>query len=324
MLIKKKSAWEISEREAAPEDVYLGRRRFLGVLGAGGVYSIGAGLTGGLAASLFSSGTAEGAGGGPAGRGPYPASRNPEYTLDRPMTDETAAARYNNFYEFSPFKSVWRNVEDMVISPWTVKVSGLVEAPRTFDVDSLAKEFPLEERLYRHRCVEAWAMAVPWTGFPLSALMKKVRPLSSARFVRFTSLLDRGRSFYQKIRPDLPWPYEEGLTIAEASNELAFIATGIYGHALPRQHGAPIRLVVPWKYGFKSIKSIVSIEFTDGQPRTFWNTLSPDEYGFRANVDPHVPHPRWSQETERMLGTDEVRETVKYNGYARYVKAMYE
>jgi sulfoxide reductase catalytic subunit YedY len=186
----------------------------------------------------------------------------------------------------------------------------------------VVRAFPLEERLYRHRCVEAWAMAVPWTGFPLAALLKQAEPQPGARYVRFESFDRPAETSRQSGRSD-PWPYTEGLTLAEATNELAFIATGMYGHALLKQHGAPVRLVVPWKYGFKSAKSIVRIELTAEKPATFWNTVSPHEYGFEANVDPAVPHPRWSQAAERMLGTREVRETQRFNGYGEWVGNLY-
>jgi sulfoxide reductase catalytic subunit YedY len=206
--------------------------------------------------------------------------------------------------------------------PWTLEVGGLVGKPRTFDLEDLLRAFPLEERIYRHRCVEAWAMVVPWTGFPLAALLRQVEPLPSARFVRFVSFERPSEASHQKDRSQ-PWPYTEGLTLAEASNELAFLATGMYGHPLLKQHGSPVRLVVPWKYGFKSAKAIVRIELTAEQPATFWNTLMPHEYDFWANVNPTVPHPRWSQEKERLLGTGETRPTQRYNGYAEWVAHLY-
>jgi sulfoxide reductase catalytic subunit YedY len=203
-----------------------------------------------------------------------------------------------------------------------VEVAGLVVRPRTYDIDDLVRAFPLEERVYRHRCVEAWAMAVPWTGFPLAALIQSAEPLPAARFVRFVSFHRPSQAGGQSDRSQ-PWPYNEGLTLDEATNELAFIATGMYGHPLLKQHGAPVRLVVPWKYGFKSAKSIVRVELTARQPATFWNTMAPHEYDFAANVNPDVPHPRWSQRTERMLGTDEVRPTQLYNGYGEWVAKLY-
>jgi sulfoxide reductase catalytic subunit YedY len=198
----------------------------------------------------------------------------------------------------------------------------MVEKPMTLDVDDLVKQMPLEERLYRLRCVEAWAMVVPWIGFPMKALLEKVQPTADAKYVRMLTFLDQDMA-PQQNNARLPWPYYEGLTLAEAMNDLTLLTVGIYGHILPPQHGAPIRLIVPWKYGFKSIKSIVSIELTDQKPRTFWNTLAPREYGFEANVNPNVPHPRWSQASERMIGTGERLPTVIYNGYGSSVAHLY-
>jgi sulfoxide reductase catalytic subunit YedY len=331
MFIREKKTWHIPESEATPEGVYMGRRRFLKKAGA---YGLGAGLlftgTGGLI-DLFPFGKGTG-GKGRGGlkkipksptSGLYPAKRNLKFTLDRPLTDELVAARYNNFYEFTTRKTVWRNIDNFVYRPWTVEITGLVEKPFTIDIDSLVKKMPIEERLYRHRCVEAWAMAVPWTGFPMRELVKLSRPLSGARYVKLQTFLNKELSLEQRVKFWLPWPYEEGLTMAEATNELTLLATGIYGHELPAQHGAPLRLVAPWKYGFKSIKSIVRVEFTDAEPKTFWNTLVSEEYDFIANVNPKIPHPRWSQAFERMIGTDERRETVLFNGYGEYVAGMY-
>jgi sulfoxide reductase catalytic subunit YedY len=254
----------------------------------------------------------------------YPAAGNPVFAAaDRPITAEVAAARYCNFYEFSSTKGVYAYVGSFQPVPWAVEVTGLVARPQTFDIDALIRTFPLEERIYRHRCVEAWAMVVPWVGFPLAALVRHVEPLPAARFVRFVSF-QRPDQAPRQANTSLPWPYTEGLTLAEATNELAFLATGMYGHPLLKQHGAPVRLVVPWKYGFKSAKSIVRIEFTDRQPATFWNTVQPREYDFEANVNPQVPHPRWSQASERMLGSGEQRPTMIYNGYGEWVAALYQ
>ena len=192
----------------------------------------------------------------------------------------------------------------------------------TFDLDDLHGKFEFEERAYRHRCVETWAMCVPWTGFPLHALLKMVEPEPAAKFVQFETF-NRPTEAPNMADTSFPWPYTEGMTIAEAMNELAFVATGIYAEPLPKQHGAPVRLVLPWKYGFKSIKSIVRITLTGKRPETFWNTLIPREYGFEANVDPDVPHPRWSQSTEKMLGTGKSFPTLKYNGYGDHVAKLY-
>ena len=321
--------WEIPERQATDEAVYLNRRKFIRRAGLG---SIGL-LTGCIPEKLFnpvdlvnpedflSPGSVE-----PAPR--YPAPLNPSFsTLDRPLTDETVAATYNNFYEFSTGKNVWRFIDKFEPDPWTVEISGLVQQPKTYDIDSLIGMMDLEERLYRHRCVEAWSMAIPWTGFPMRALVDLVQPLSSASYVRMTSFFNPEVAPGQWDRPDFPWPYTEGLTMAEATNELTLLVTGIYGHELPKQHGAPMRLVTPWKYGFKGIKSITRIEFVSEQPETFWNTESPREYGFLSNVEPDVPHPRWSQATERFITADpkkpEQRDTLLYNGYAEYVAHLY-
>ncbi len=324
MFIKVKKAWD-TESSATDEVIYRGRREFLrksaGYGIAAGVALYGADTLFGLSEALAALPVKErkAALSGYA----YPAPRNPIFTLDRPLTDETVAGRYNNFYEFSSRKNVYKYVDGFKTRPWTVKISGLVRKPGVYDVEKLIKKFGVEERLYRLRCVEAWAMAVPWTGFPMRKLLDMVEPESSAKYVVFKTLYDRKVFRQQTIRFWLPWPYTEGLTMAEAANELTLLATGIYGHELPGQHGAPIRLVTPWKYGFKSIKSIVSIEFAEKQPPTFWNTLGPSEYAFTSNVDPEVPHPRWSQATERMLGSKERRKTLKYNGYGEFVAGLY-
>ena len=338
MFFRKKKGWETPEREATGEDVYrkrrsiirgardLSRRDFLKTSGA---YGLGAGLaasglTGVL--GLFDDGEKENPIKVPETPTSYlyPARRNPRYKIDRPLTDEEAAATYNNFYEFSTTKKVWDRTERIEPRPWTVEIGGLVEKPMTLDMDDLVRKMPLEERVYRFRCVEAWAMAVPWTGFPMKALVRLANPLSSAKFVRMQTFHKPSWSLNQRLLFWHPWPYTEGLTMDEATNELTMIATGIYGHELPAQHGTPLRLIVPWKYGFKNVKSIVRIDFTDETPRTFWPEVVPGEYHFTANVNPHVPHPRWSQKTERMLGSDERRPTMKYNGYGEYVAQLYE
>ena len=324
--------WEIPERDATPEEVYLNRRKFLKTTGSLSV----AGLLASCGSkSVFDPIEEEEQEPAsvpdelePPAPGPdlllYPAPLNPDYAnLDRPLTDESVAASYNNFYEFNLGKEVERFTDKFKIAPWTVEVAGLVQKPKVYDLDRLLHEMPLEERLYRHRCVEAWSMAVPWTGFPFKALIDAVEPLSSARYVKMTTFLRPDEARNQWNIPDYPWAYTEGLTMAEATNELTLLVTGIYGHELPKQHGAPIRLVVPWKYGYKGIKSIVRIEFTSEQPATFWNTLAPYEYGFESNVDPEVPHPRWSQATEVLIGIDQRLPTLKYNGYQGYVADLY-
>lgn len=252
----------------------------------------------------------------------YPAARNAAFEYGRAETSQRAAAEYTNFYEFGYSKAVYQHVAKFKPAPWTLTVDGLCAKPRAFDVEDLHRLFGLEERAYRHRCVETWAMCVPWTGFPLAKLLAIVEPQPDARYVAFETFL-RPEEAPNQDDASHPWPYTEGLTIEEARNELALLATGIFGAPLPKQHGAPIRLVVPWKYGFKSCKSIVRITLTAGQPKTFWNTMAPNEYDFPAIVDPAVPHPRWSQATEWMLGTREEYDTVKYNGYGDLVGALY-
>ena len=256
--------------------------------------------------------------------GLYPAKRNDRLharPADHRREDSTT---YNNFYEFGIDKYDLRaRRRRCKLRPWTIKIDGMVEKPLTIDIDDLLKKVPLEERLYRHRCVEAWSMAVPWTGFPMKALVDLAQPLGSAKYVRMETFMD------PKIAPEqkkffYPWPYVEGLTMAEASNELAFLVTGMYGKPMPKQNGAPLRLVVPWKYGFKSVKSIVRFEFTDKRPVILLGELQASEYGFWANVNPAVPHPRWSQATERVLGTDERVPTLIWNGYGEFVASLYD
>jgi sulfoxide reductase catalytic subunit YedY len=317
--------WNLPEREITPEKAALSRRRWLKGVGLGAL-ALGAGGVAAWWRWLRPGSDAEVLGASPydaPGQDLYPAARSDRFAdVDRPLTKEAEAARYTNFYEFSSSKYVWKEIKTFRPVPWAVEVTGLVAQPRTYDIDDLLRAFPLEERVYRHRCVETWAMAVPWTGFALADLLKRAEPLPAARFVRFVSFHDPQQAGGQKNRSQ-PWPYNEGLTLAEATNELAFIATGMYGHPLLKQHGAPVRLVVPWKYGFKSAKSVVRVELTDEQPATFWNTMAPHEYAFEANVNPDVPHPRWSQRTEHMLGSGEERSTQLYNGYGEWVAKLY-
>lgn len=314
--IKIPRPWDIPEHRITPEDCYYNRRRILQTMGFTGI-----GIAG-LLAGCQSSQTEQQLQQQAATLQALSATKNPTYTLDRPLTEETVAARYNNFYEFSSAKdNVWE-LAKFPAEPWKVEITGLVHKPQTLDIDDLRQQMPLEERTYRFRCVEAWAMAVPWIGFPLRALLERVEPTAAARFVRFTTFaFNEGKS---SLFQAYPWPYNEGLTLAEAMNELTLMAVGIYGHVLPPQHGAPLRLVTPWKYGFKSAKSIARIELTDKQPATFWNTLASHEYSFQANVEPQVPHPRWSQAAERMIGTGERRATLLYNGYEAQVAHLYK
>jgi len=329
MLIRIARAWEITAREITAEHDFLGRRRFLSLAGRAVAGAAAAALTGAPARALADPAIAGGA--DPLGSvdrdSPcadlYPAERSAAYRIDRPLTDEIVAATHNNFYEFTPKKKVvWRLAGELRTRPWTLELAGLCSNPGMHDVDDLVRRIGLEERVYRHRCVEAWAMAVPWTGFELRKLIEIAAPTSKARYVRFVSFLDRDAAPGQKVI-DYPWPYHEALTVEEATSGLTLLATGIYGHELPAQHGAPIRLVVPWKYGFKSAKSIRRIEFLEERPLTFWHEVVPSEYGFVANVRPDVPHPRWSQATEEMIGTGTVRPTLMYNGYADAVAHMY-
>ncbi len=253
----------------------------------------------------------------------YPAKRNEKYALDRPITDEKVNGSYNNFYEFGTSKNVTTAAQALTTRPWTVKIDGMVEKPMEIGIDDLIRKLTLEERTYRHRCVEAWGMAIAWIGFPFAKLVDFARPLGSAQYVRMETFLDKKMAPGQR-QPWYPWPYVEGVTMAEATNELAFLVTGAYGHPLARQHGAPLRLALPWKYGFKSIKSIVSFNFTDKRPKGMWEALQPSEYGFWANVNPQVPHPRWSQASEEIIGTGERRPTLLFNGYGEFVADLYK
>lgn len=248
------------------------------------------------------------------------------------LTAEDVATSYNNFYEFSLEKDqVKKKVEkwNLSLKDWKIEVTGLVEKSKTYSLEDLISLSggTLEERIYRFRCVEAWSMVVPWSGFPLANLIEKLKPKASAKFVQFQTFSDKKIGPNFSGLPHYPWPYTEGLTIEEAKNPLTLIATGMYGKALPKQNGAPLRLIVPWKYGFKSIKSIVKIEFTDKQPKTLWNSLAPDEYGFYANVNPKVDHPRWSQATERILDKSffpKRKPTLLFNGYEKDVAYLYK
>ena len=246
------------------------------------------------------------------------------FKVSEPLTSFEDITNYNNFYEFSTEKrSVAAETRGFVTRPWTVEVGGLVNKPKTYDLDDLLKLAPQEERIYRHRCVEGWSMVIPWAGFPLAALLKQVDPLASARYVAFQTLLDPKRLPNQNTSV-LVWPYVEGLRLDEAMNPLAILATGLYGGTMPPQDGAPIRLVVPWKYGFKSIKSIVKITLVDNQPTTTWNREWPEAYGFYSNVNPSVPHPRYSQSTEHRIGEFTSRNTLLFNGYADQVGYLYQ
>ena len=250
--------------------------------------------------------------------------KNINFINKRPLTDEKYATTYNNYYEFGSSKNIWRSAQKLSTDPWMITIDGLVEKKIEIDFrDLLEKLGQIEERIYRFRCVEAWAMTLPWSGFQFSKLIDFVKPLNNAKFVKFETFLDKNVARGQK-QNWYPWPYTEGLTIQEANNPLSFIATGIYGKELPKQNGAPLRIVLPWKYGFKSIKSIKRISFTDKQPLSFWEQLQPLEYGFYANVNPKYNHPRWSQETEKLIGEEvKVVPTQIFNGYGNYVENLY-
>ncbi|SNB66207.1 sulfoxide reductase catalytic subunit YedY [Arboricoccus pini] len=307
MLTRSRRVWEVSEGKVTPEAIYLRRRNILGA-------AIGGSL--GLSfpavadeATRFSDAV-------------YPARKNPAYGVDRPVTAEKLVTSYNNFYEFGTSKDIADAAQMLKTSPWTVKIAGLVEQPRDIDIEELVKAMPVEERIYRHRCVEAWSIIVPWTGFPLKALVDYARPLGSARYLKMLTFNDPSMAPGQQSFL-YSWPYVEGLTLAEAGNELAFMSIGVYGKPLPNQNGAPLRLTIPWKYGFKSIKSVVCFEFTDERPKSFWEALQASEYGFWANVNPKVPHPRWSQATEEEIGTGQRIPTLLFNGYAEQVAGLY-
>ena len=311
-IIKRKD-WAVGQSLATPEDVFLNRRQIVKGLGMAGL-----GLA--TAAALRP-------GRGFAAEDPtadlYPAERNEAYMIDREITPEDVNLTYNNFYEFGSHKQIWKAAQALRTSPWDIEIDGLVEQPMTIGFEDLVRKIPLEERLYRHRCVEAWSMTVPWTGFALADLVALAKPLSSARYVRFETFLDPETATGQRQRW-YPWPYVEGVTIEEAGNDLAFLVTGAYGKPLAKQLGAPIRLALPWKYGFKSIKSIKRIRFTDTRPVSFWEAVGPAEYGFWANVNPGVPHRRWSQKQERVLHTGLYVQTQMFNGYGEQVAHLYK
>jgi sulfoxide reductase catalytic subunit YedY len=310
MLIKRKRGWELPEAKATPESHYLQRRELVCAMSLGA-----AAMT--LPVAAFAQGKVA-----DPSAGFYPAKRNDKYGVPTPMTAEKLATTYNNFYEFGGDKSIWREAQKLEVRPWTIRVGGMVEKPFEIGIDDLLAKMQLEERVYRHRCVETWSMIVPWSGFPLRSLVEFCRPLGSAKYVVMKTL---SKPSVMREQRDLlyPWPYTEGLAMDEATNDLAFIATGLYGKPIHKLNGAPLRLVAPWKYGFKGVKSIVSVDFTDKRPVSFWEKLQASEYGFWANVNPQVPHPRWSQATEKPLGSDERIPTLLYNGYAEFVAGLY-
>jgi sulfoxide reductase catalytic subunit YedY len=321
VLIRVPKPWQRLEQPVTAEAAFWGRRKFMKSMIGLGAIAAAAPLTACQAT--------------PRSRNPFTgvhdlsAVPNPAFREgDRPITNRQLAATYNNFYEFGGTKSIWHNAQALPTQPWTLEVGGLVKNPTTYGLEDLLT-FPLEERVYRFRCVEAWAMVVPWVGFPMRRILEAVEPTGDAKYVRFTSFYDPDITKGPGLRSSfLPWPYTEGLRIEEMANDLAFFAVGAYGQTLPKQHGAPIRMVVPWKYGFKGAKSVVRIEFVAEQPATFWNTINGYEYKFESNVEPDVPHPRWSQATERLVGPGsefswEQQPTLPYNGYGDYVADLY-
>ena len=306
---------KIQSSEITPEHIYLSRRKFM----------VGIGALAASSALLAACGTQEGA-------AVRPEESNPEGLKTSATTDELgdtltpfeSITNYNNFYEFSTSKEAVASLaKDFKTSPWTVAVGGLVNNPKTYGIEDLLKKFTQQERIYRLRCVEAWSMVIPWMGFPIAELLKEVEPTSQAKYVRFETLYDpeqlpgQDSAWYT-------WPYVEGLRLDEAMNDLAILGTGLYGKPLPPQDGAPIRLVVPWKYGFKSIKSIVKIDLVEEQPTSLWMAAAPNEYGFYANVNPAVDHPRWSQASERRIGEFGRRPTLPFNGYEKEVASLYK
>ncbi len=308
MLIRNEPGWALSERAVTPEKVFRDRRAVLRGLGYGGL------------AAIASPALARAAGDPTADL--YPADTNARLSVDYRLTPEAVTTRYNNFYEFGSHKNIWKAAQALQVRPWEVVIDGMVEQELRMEADDLIRRMPLEERVTRHRCVEAWGMTIPWTGFPLSRLLDLARPLGSAKYLVMTTFLDPGMARGQR-QSFYPWPYTEALTIAEAGNELALIVTGAYGKPLAKQFGAPLRLAVPWKYGFKHIKSIVRFHFAETRPTTFWEEVTPSEYGFWANVNPAYSHPRWTQANERDLTTMARITTKIWNGYGEFVAHLY-
>ena len=311
MLIKRRFGWEIPEHKVTPEAVFLNRRAVL------------SGLAGAAMTGLAGPALAE----GDPSQGLYPAPLNPAYKdAGRAVTDEKYNTNYNNFYEFGTSKGIAAEAENLKIRPWEIAIDGEVDKPVVLAIDDLLKKVTLEERIYRHRCVEGWSMVVPWTGFPLKKLVELASPKADAKYVRFETFNNPEMASGQQpgLFGTMPWPYIEGLTMAEAMNDLTFVVTGAYGKPVAKSMGAPIRIHMPWKYGFKSIKSIIKVSFVKERPVGFWEQLQSSEYGFWANVNPQVPHPRWSQASEQVLGTGERIDTQIYNGYGEFVASLYQ
>ncbi len=308
MLIKHKGPHILTAADVTPESIYRGRRRLMAATGLAGIGL----LAGSSVRTLFASEKKRYAG--------LPRSR---FSTDEAQTDWDDATHYNNFYELGTSKSApARHADELITDPWRITVEGHCEKPGQYTLEDFLKGQDLEERIYRLRCVEGWSMVIPWVGFSLAKALQRYQPTSKAKYVAFESLYDPKHLSGQR-RKVLEWPYREGLRMDEAMHPLTILAVGLYGRTLPNQNGAPLRLVVPWKYGFKSIKSIVRIRFVEQQPPTSWNTAAPDEYGFYSNVNPNVPHPRWSQRRERRIGEFRKRKTLMFNGYAEQVASLY-
>ncbi|UCF27812.1 MAG: protein-methionine-sulfoxide reductase catalytic subunit MsrP [Chloroflexota bacterium] len=311
---------KIKSSEITPESQYLSRREFLKGLGIVSASSMILAACGAQSASSTDIPTDSPA--NPVNSSPLPATPSPT-VIDEPLTSYEAITNYNNYYEFTTDKErVASLAKDFPTSPWQIEVGGLVNKPKTYDLDDISK-FSLQERIYRLRCVEAWSMVIPWVGFPLSELLKEVEPTSDAKYVRFETIYDPEKMPGQKVQW-YQWPYIEGLRVDEAMHDLTILATGIYGKPLLPQNGAPVRLVVPWKYGFKSIKGIVKIDLVSEMPTSLWMAAAPNEYGFYANVNPEVSHPRWSQASERRIGDNSRIQTLMFNGYEEEVAHLYD
>lgn len=310
-----KKGWEIKENAVTPEKVFINRRAFLAQAGlVAGAAMLGAPKMASAASEDY---------GNTIAKTLYPPKENLVYQSARSLSLEEVVSKYNNFYEFGSHKRISKAAQALKLSPWDISIEGEVDNPQKIGVEDLIKKIGIEERIYRHRCVEAWAMTVPWSGFALSSLVKLAQPKNSAKFVELTTFHDSSVASGQK-QIWYPWPYTEAITIEEAMNDLAFMVTGVYGHPLQKQFGAPLRLALPWKYGFKSIKSIVKVSFTTERPVSFWEKINSREYGFWANVNPKVPHPRWSQASEELLGENRRVPTRIFNGYGEFVASLYK
>ena len=318
MLIKKNKEWN-SYKNITSEKTFINRRSILKSMGFGA-----------LSSNIIMQNAFAATQNDPR-NDLYPVDENRKFNLEqfdikgglRQLTDEKSVISYNNYYEFGTTKNIKRSASKLITSPWNVSFKGLIDNEFEIDIDDLINKISLEERVYKLRCVEAWSMVVPWSGFPLKSIIKMAQPKSNAKFLVMKTFFDPDNVKSQR-QDWFPWPYTEAITIDEAMNDLAFIATGVYGKSLPNQNGSPLRLVVPWKYGFKSIKSIVSFEFVSERPKTFWEEIQPKEYGFWANVNPKVKHPRWSQEQDKDIGSNRMYPTEIYNGYGKWVASLYK